>query len=153
MKYTTTSEQQTRELGSQLALTLVGGDIVLLAGDLGAGKTAFTKGVASGLGVQEDITSPTFSLMNMYNVAQKQEQDIHTLVHIDTYRIKKEQELVQIGAEDYVGQESVVTLIEWPERAPGLLEGRKTIKVSLDHQSENERTISILFPPGRAGIL
>ncbi|HBF67211.1 MAG TPA: tRNA (adenosine(37)-N6)-threonylcarbamoyltransferase complex ATPase subunit type 1 TsaE [Candidatus Magasanikbacteria bacterium] len=123
-QYTTKTEKETIELGRTFAAGLRGGDVVLLRGNLGAGKTVFVKGVAAGLGVREDITSPTFMLMNLYALpasASATGTASKLLCHIDTYRLKSTEELRTIGVQDYIGQPCVITLIEWPEKAAGLL--------------------------------
>ncbi|OIO18962.1 MAG: tRNA (adenosine(37)-N6)-threonylcarbamoyltransferase complex ATPase subunit type 1 TsaE, partial [Candidatus Magasanikbacteria bacterium CG1_02_41_34] len=91
MEYITHYEEQTKSVGRQLATMISPGDIITLSGDLGAGKTTFTKGFAEGLGVKETITSPTFSLMNVYPTNTKSK--IETFVHIDTYRLENQEEL------------------------------------------------------------
>src|SRR3990167_8731517 len=118
MKKTTRSSEETKQLGRSLAAKLESGTIVCLHGDLGAGKTTFVKGLAEGLGVKEEITSPTFTLMNVHPIPHH--TAIKTLVHIDTYRLKDEHALVTIGVEDYLGQPGIVTIIEWPEKILGL---------------------------------
>lgn len=142
MTYQARNEEQTHSIGKQLASMLTGGEIVLLSGDLGAGKTTFTKGFAEGLGVTETITSPTFSLMNLYDASCDNKAITH-LVHIDTYRIVAERELIDIGIEDYLGDAHTITVIEWPEHIPNLLASHTSISVQIDHVSDTERTITI----------
>lgn len=111
--------------GKKLASTLTGGEILCLSGDLGAGKTCLTKGIALGLGIKKDILSPTFTLMNVYPTApvlnRLRRTSIKTLVHIDTYRLKNENELLEIGAKDYLGNPNTICVIEWPEKISRLL--------------------------------
>ena len=114
-----------------------------LYGDLGAGKTTLTKGIAEGLGVKETITSPTFALMNVYNIKTLKRENKKTLVHIDTYRLKNEQELIDIGAEDYLGDKDTICIIEWPEKISTLLQNKKTISVEIEHVEEKTREIII----------
>ena len=144
MKIITHSLQETEQLGKDLAKKLQPGDIVLLYGDLGAGKTSFVKGIAQGFGVRSDITSPTFTLMNMYPAKHK---EIATLVHIDTYRLQHEDDLIEIGVRDYLGSSHTVTLIEWPERIENLLKNNKhgkQISVHIAHtDNPNDREILI----------
>lgn len=142
MLYTTTNEQQTKNLAEQFAATLCGGDIVVLHGDLGAGKTRFVKGLAKRLGITEDILSPTFTLMNVYQV-RSPKSEVRTLVHIDTYRLKNEQELINIGVEDYLGDPHTICVIEWPEKLPNLLANKKTVSVTIEHVGEERRKITI----------
>lgn len=128
-------------MGKKLAARLRGGEIVCLYGELGAGKTTLVKGMAEGLGIKEEITSPTFTLMNVYRLPATAYQ-LQALVHIDTYRLKNEQELRAIGAEDYIGKLETVTVIEWPEKMENLLKGKKTIKITLEHGENGERKIT-----------
>lgn len=127
----TLSTEETKTVAQAFAGTLTGGMVVCLHGDLGAGKTTFVKGLAEGLGLTDEMPSPTFTLMNTYRVDNH--PLIQTLVHIDTYRLKDERELLEIGVEDYLGQPGVVTLIEWPEKLTSLLENKKVTNVSIDH--------------------
>lgn len=142
MKHTSKNQNQTIAIAKDFAGSLRGGDIVLLHGDLGAGKTTFTKGVAEALGAEGDITSPTFTLMNVYPI-QTKKSGLHTLVHIDTYRLENEEDLIDIGAEDYLGDPSAVCLVEWPEKIKNLLQGKKVINIFFEHKGENERNVEI----------
>lgn len=134
------SNDETLKIGQQIASTLVGGDILLMYGDLGAGKTTLTKGIAKGLGVDNDITSPTFTLMNMYPVDVG---NIKQLVHIDTYRMEDAQELLSIGVQDYLGSPDTITIIEWPEKIESLLTGKNIKKIHLEHLGEEKRKITL----------
>ena len=110
------------EVGNTLASTLKGGDIVALRGELGAGKTTLMKGIAEFFGIDpKDVVSPTFTLMQEYKIKRSKDQKITRLIHIDTYRLKSEDELVEIGVEDYLGEPETVCVIEWPEKMMGLL--------------------------------
>jgi tRNA threonylcarbamoyladenosine biosynthesis protein TsaE len=142
MEYITSTNQETLDLGKQIASTLSAGDIILMYGDLGAGKTTLTKGIASGFGVTEDITSPTFTLMNIYPVSGNN-AGIKSLVHIDTYRLEDAAELLSIGVEDYLGSPDTVTIIEWPEKIESLVVGKKVKKIFLEHLEEGKRKITI----------
>ncbi len=102
---------------------------------MGAGKTTLVKGIAEGLGVKEEIKSPTFTLMNVY-LGNKLK-----LVHIDTYRLKNEQELIGIGATDYLGTENTIAIVEWPEKIAGLLKNKKVMTLKIEHLDENKRKI------------
>ena len=148
------SPEETFVYGKKLAAKLKGGDILLLSGELGAGKTSLVKGIAAGLGIKNKITSPTFTLMNVYDVRNTKTTKIRKLVHIDTYRLTDEKapyggspagrELLEIGAEDYLGKPDTICVIEWPEKIANLLQGKKTIPVTLEHGREpNQRKIKI----------
>lgn len=142
MQKTSNSPEQTIQLGKKIAAKLKGGDIVLLHGDLGAGKTTLVKGIALGLGIRDEILSPTFTLMNVYGIKTLKQKNIKTLVHIDTYRLENEKQLIEIGAEDYLGDQNTICVIEWPEKLKKLLKNKKTINVTIEH-TENERLIKI----------
>ena len=105
---TTNSEIETRELGRALAAALAPGDVISLTGDLGAGKTRFVQGVAAGLGVDEPVTSPTFTIMKIY-------EGRLPLYHFDVYRLQKITELQAIGYEEYFFGEGA-TIIEWGDK-------------------------------------
>ncbi len=138
----TTSLQETKNYAIKLANELSEGDILCLYGELGAGKTALTKGLAEGLGIHEEITSPTFTLMNIYDV-KSNKNGIKQLIHFDTYRLKDEQEMIGIGAEDYLGTPGTVCVVEWPEKIEGLLFEKKLKKITIKHLGGNEREIIV----------
>ena len=136
------NENETKAIGTEVAASLQSGDVICLYGELGAGKTTFVKGLAKALGVTEEILSPTFTLMNIYNI-KSERLELKTLVHIDTYRLKTAQDLVEIGVEDYLGAPGAVTLIEWPEKIVELLENKKVSKIYFEHHSNHERKITV----------
>lgn len=144
MEKITTSLKETEAFGKEFASTLKPGHVVLLYGDLGAGKTSLAKGIASGLGITSDITSPTFTLMNTYNTSAN---NIKTMVHIDTYRLKDEHDLLEIGVEDYLGKPHTICLIEWPEKIEQLMRHvpkNQTTSITMEHlPEENSRKILI----------
>lgn len=148
--HTTHSAEETMLLGKQVAQTAEPGTIICLHGDLGAGKTTFTKGLAQGLGITSDIKSPTFTLMNIYEItpqtgsrSQREKLKIENLIHIDTYRLKNEHELLEIGIEDYLGEPGTLTLVEWPEKLPTLLQNKKVVNITINHLTENSREVII----------
>lgn len=108
------SPQETFQLGRALAGELRPGDVLALAGDLGAGKTHFTKGLAEGLGVAVDVTSPTFTLIHEYPGGRL------PLFHIDLYRLEDEDEVLGIGLDDYLESDGV-TVIEWADKFAALM--------------------------------
>ena len=138
-RHVTTSERETLSLAKKIAGALRGGDVIALYGNLGTGKTVFAKGIAAGLGVKKPITSPTFTLMNVYPIKKN---SISQLVHIDCYRLKNSTELKAIGINEYLNNPHVVTLVEWAERAKSLLT-KDTVTVSLEMTKDNRRTITI----------
>ncbi len=139
--FNTANDTETQEFGKKIATSLESGSIVCLYGELGAGKTTFTKGLATGFGVNTTITSPTFTLMNVYPVLDHPAR-ITTLIHIDTYRLNSAQELLDIGVEEYLGQPGTVTVIEWPEKIAELLHGRTITSIRFAH-AEHGRTIEL----------
>jgi tRNA threonylcarbamoyladenosine biosynthesis protein TsaE len=130
----TGSEEETAAVGRELAATLSAGDVVLLHGDLGAGKTAFVRGLAEGLGVsREDVSSPTFTLIQEYRGGRL------TLFHVDLYRIEDPREFDELGL-DEIAVDGVLA-IEWAERLPG--PPPPGIRISIEHAGETERRIGI----------
>lgn len=104
----TCSELETEKIGKRLAATLWAGSIILLSGDLGVGKTVFARGVGRGLGIEEPITSPTYTLIHEY-------EGPLPLYHFDLYRLNSVEEMEDIGYEEYFYGDGV-TLVEWPQR-------------------------------------
>ncbi len=113
MDYLSHSVTETEDIGRRLAAALRPGDVVAYFGDLGAGKTAFTRGLAAGLGYTGRVTSPTFTIVNEYGGAVP-------LFHFDMYRLGSEEELFDIGWEDYLARGGVCA-VEWSERVAGAL--------------------------------
>jgi tRNA threonylcarbamoyladenosine biosynthesis protein TsaE len=132
----TTSQEQTWQIGEMLGARLDAGDTVCLYGDLGAGKTIFSYGIALGLEVEEQyITSPTFTFVNEY-------QGRVPLYHIDLYRLKDPDELENIGFEEYIDSDGV-TVIEWAERAEDELPV-ECLSVYLSYVNDHSREIGFL---------
>jgi tRNA threonylcarbamoyladenosine biosynthesis protein TsaE len=131
---TTHSESETSDVGRQLARTLSPGRVVLLVGDLGAGKTAFVRGLAEGLGVApEDVSSPTFTLMQEYRGGRV------PLIHVDLYRLNDPREIDDLGLEE-LGLDSVLA-IEWAEKLPRRV--ADAIDVHIEHAQGDERRVTI----------
>ena len=107
----TESPAETRALGEHLAKQLQAGDVILLEGELGAGKSELARGIARGLGVAETVTSPSFTILNVY------ESGSLPLYHFDWYRLESAEELFELGMDEYLGGDGVA-LVEWPERCP-----------------------------------
>ncbi len=133
VKYLTASVEKTVWLGRQLGMQLIDGDIIALIGDLGGGKTWFTKGVAIDLEIDPDyIVSPTFTLVNEY-------KGRHQLFHIDLYRLKNRTEIMALDLEEYFSGEGIV-VIEWADRWPGDLPEER-IQVDLRIVDESTREL------------
>mgnify|MGYP002621463657 CR=1 FL=1 len=136
----TTSPQQTQEIARSLAEKVKAPAIICLYGDLGAGKTTFTKGFASHYGLNEkDIKSPTYTFVREYKLGSSK------LFHFDFYRIEAIDELIQHDLEEIFSRKDAVILIEWPERIQEILPAQRT-EVRLTHESEQERGIEITPP-------
>ncbi|MBI2989600.1 MAG: tRNA (adenosine(37)-N6)-threonylcarbamoyltransferase complex ATPase subunit type 1 TsaE [Candidatus Magasanikbacteria bacterium] len=135
MKHIAQSALEMEQFGKKNAKFLKGGHILLLHGELGTGKTTLVKGIACGLGIVETITSPTFAIMNLYTLASPK-QGITKLVHIDTYRLEHEKELLEIGAQDYIGEDSTLCIIEWPEKLTTILQAKLCKDIFLCHTEE-----------------
>lgn len=132
---TSHSELQTRELGKKMAAAFLPGDVVVLVGPLGAGKTVFVRGLVEGRGLDaERVHSPSFTLVNEYPGEKP-------LYHLDLYRLNDLDELIEIGLDDYLGREGVV-VIEWGEKAEEVLPP-KHYRVEFGIVSEQERAIDI----------
>jgi tRNA threonylcarbamoyladenosine biosynthesis protein TsaE len=110
----THSEVETWEVANQFAATLKPGDVVCLEGDLGAGKTTFTQGLCAALGARRAVTSPTFCIVSEHPAPA------FMVVHMDLYRLHDEDDVLQIGWEDYLAQGAVL-VVEWPDRAGSLI--------------------------------
>ncbi|MBO7326762.1 MAG: tRNA (adenosine(37)-N6)-threonylcarbamoyltransferase complex ATPase subunit type 1 TsaE [Clostridia bacterium] len=131
-KHISKSVDDTYDLAKRLADTLEGGEIILLNGDLGAGKTTFSKGLAKALGVEGDVTSPTFTIMNVYEDGRLK------LNHLDMYRIVHEDELYELGVEDAMTDDAV-TVIEWNKLT---FTGKKVISIDIKAE-KNKRIFTI----------
>lgn len=129
------SELETEELGRRLAETLpAGGAVVAMYGDLGAGKTAFVRGMARGLGLSCRVSSPTFTIVNEY-LGQRE------LIHFDMYRLSSADELFDIGWEDYLSR-GAVCAVEWSENVQDAFFGDEIV-VRIEKRGETERKITI----------
>lgn len=136
---TTHSREETQKMARDLAATLQGGELIVLIGDLGAGKTTFVQGLAEGLGVTARVKSPTFTVMNEYPCATL---GVKRLVHLDLYRFTSADELRALSLADELREDSVV-VIEWPNAVPNVT-FKPDIKVTIDHGSEEDaREITI----------
>lgn len=162
------SEAETERIAERFARTLRGGEVLLLSGELGAGKTVFVRGLARGLGIRGRITSPTFVMMRVHEVGSKAVgqqgsratkrsgalrlygstalQPIRHLVHVDAYRVRDARELEAIGLDEWIGRPDTVVAIEWGERVRSISRGTRTwsVRLTSDPHAPDYRRIMIL---------
>jgi len=134
MEMLSNSEFETEQAGAALGGRLPAGAVVALYGDLGAGKTAFVRGMAAGMGIKAHVNSPTFTIVNEY-LGQR------PLFHFDMYRLRSAEELFDIGWEDYLGRGGVC-VVEWSENVSEAFDGTEW-RVQIDKLGENTRRITI----------
>ena len=130
----TKNETETEALGARLAQSLNGGAVIAMYGDLGAGKTAFVRGMARGMGLKCRVSSPTFTIVNEY-LGERE------LIHFDMYRLSSADELFDIGWEDYINR-GAVCAVEWSENVEDAFYGDE-IKLTIEKLSDTERKITI----------
>ena len=142
-KYIAHSLTETQKIAEQFVLTLnitpSGATVVGLYGDLGAGKTSFTQGVAHALGIQENVVSPTFVIEKIYELFGKR---FSHLIHIDAYRIETSNELLHLGWNEIISNPKNLILIEWPERVLDIMPPH--IKIQFTHTGNEGREIEIM---------
>ena len=136
MQITTHSADETQALGQRLAKRLLPGDVIAYFGDLGAGKTALTRGIAQGLGVTDLVTSPTYTIVNEYLTGRI------PLFHFDMYRLGSSDELFDIGWEDYLARGGVCA-VEWSENVEDALRDAIHITIEKDPLEPDTRRITI----------
>lgn len=136
MEFLTHSPDETQHVGAALAKTLRGGEVIAFLGDLGAGKTAFTRGLAEGLGVTDAVTSPTYTIVNEYLTGRL------PLFHFDMYRLGSSEELFDIGWEDYLARGGVCA-VEWSENVQDALEAPITVRIDRVPDGDDCRRITI----------
>ena len=143
MIYTTKNERQTIKLGKKLSKKFFAGLIIVLNGDLGAGKTVITKGFSKGLGIFEPVTSPTFTIMNEYHSGRL------PLYHFDMYRLEDSSEAYEFGLTDYfLTNENTnikpgVSVIEWAEKVKDLIPEKPVITITIKKLDEKKRQIEV----------
>ena len=131
----TNSAEETRALGEKLAERLQAGDVVTLEGELGAGKSELARGIARGLGVTETVTSPSFTILNVY------ESGRCPLYHFDWYRLESEEELYELGMDEYLGGDGIA-VIEWAERCPEAVP-ENVLRIRLEVTGGESRRITV----------
>ena len=140
MQITTHSADETQALGQKLASRLAPGDVIAYFGDLGAGKTAFTRGLAQGLGITDLVTSPTYTIVNEYLSGRI------PLFHFDMYRLSSSDELFDIGWEDYLSRGGVCA-VEWSENVEDALQDAIRVTIEKDADEPDTRHITITGGP------
>ena len=133
----TRSEEETEAVGSSLAQSLAMNSTVLLRGNLGAGKTVVSRGFARGLGITEPVSSPTYTIVQEYELPEKAR-----LYHLDLYRISGVEAALAFGVDEFLDDPRGIALVEWPDRISGILP-ESAISVEIEHLSDSERKITI----------
>lgn len=139
MKIITKNSDETKKLGIEFAGKLKGEDVVLLYGNLGAGKTTFVQGLAQGLGISDRILSPTFVLQRIHSVSG---HEFENLNHIDLYRIEELTDIDSLGLLEMFGDENAITIIEWADRLKNF-EPKNGYKIHFTYLNDEEREIEI----------
>ena len=141
--FRTESELETINAGEQFGSQLKKGDVVVLQGELGAGKTEFVKGICQFFSVEGLVTSPTFTIINQYSGSSPEGEPL-TIYHVDLYRIEKEEELSEVGFDDMVFAHNAIKLIEWPDKAQAMLpDSYWIVSMTPDEENDTGREISI----------
>lgn len=147
--YISKSDAQTRKIARKFAGELKSGDVVTLSGDLGYGKTIFSKGIAEGLGIEKRIISPTFTIIREHQIKSQKSKvkstnknsKVGTMYHIDLYRIENESQLEEVGVNEILGETNSIKIIEWPEKVKDI-KAQWEIRFELGKQ-DHERKIEI----------
>lgn len=149
----TSSAFETRDLAAALAASLTPGDMLLLVGGLGAGKTTFVQGLAAGLGVTEAVTSPTFTLVRPYTCSTDVDRGLRTLLHADLYRVERLREVTELALGELV-EDGAVAAVEWGDVGAAVLgPDAIVIRLSLDDAvGDDGRTIVVDVPASRDAL-
>lgn len=140
-KITSSSSLETYKIGFDLAKNCNGGEVFLLSGDLGAGKTALVQGLGAGLGYEKKINSPTFNIMKLYSI--RGNKTVKLFCHLDAYRLNSGEDLLALGIDEYLNNPEVVTAIEWSEKVESIWPKKRTM-IKISNISENIREIKIV---------
>ena len=143
MDFISKNEAETEEFARLVSSQIKAGDVLALFGELGAGKTTFTKALAKFLGVNATITSPTFVILKNYKINQPVSDNLKEakeLIHVDCYRFDSENDAFSVGLDEYFERKDTIMIIEWPEKIESLLP-KKAKKIIFSYLGENERKI------------
>lgn len=143
--YTTTSVEETHKAAQEVVASLECGTVLALVGDLGAGKTTFTQGIAKHFKISDPVSSPTFALVQEYPVEEGLHNCIKTIIHVDCYRLDKPEDLRDIGIEEYFNRDDVLVIIEWADQVKDMLP-KETQWIEFSHGDEsieNQRVMTI----------
>ena len=135
------SDHETQKIGTDLSKDLKPMDVILLTGNLGAGKTTFVKGVANGLGIKTRIISPTFVVVRTHEITNGQ---IDRMYHIDLYRLENPEEIRSIDIQSILEEEKSLVVIEWPEKG-NIIFSKKIYKINFENITDNTREITISY--------
>ena len=135
--FVSASESETEAVGMEVARSCPRGSVILLDGDLGAGKTVFSRGFARALGIDEPVSSPTYTIVQEYELPER-----GRLYHLDLYRISGVEAALAFGVDEFLNDPSSYALVEWPERIAGILPDN-AIRITLKHTGDNCREISV----------
>ncbi|MBT4516294.1 MAG: tRNA (adenosine(37)-N6)-threonylcarbamoyltransferase complex ATPase subunit type 1 TsaE [Candidatus Komeilibacteria bacterium] len=138
-EYISNNQAETEKIATELAKELKGGELLALSGNLGAGKTVFVKALGKALGVEENITSPTFVLMKVYNIEYERADKF---VHVDCYRLSIQEDLFEIGLGDYLNYDNIIVAIEWADKIANLPD--TAIKIHIELIKDDKRKITII---------
>jgi tRNA threonylcarbamoyladenosine biosynthesis protein TsaE len=139
-EYHTFSPEETMEAAKEIASSLAPGSVIALHGDLGAGKTVFSRAFARALGITEHVSSPTFTIVQEYAYGAG-----HMLYHLDLYRIDNPESALAFGVDEFLYDTNAISLVEWPERIEGLFPPH-TLHIHIRHLGENERLLTLEKP-------
>lgn len=137
------SEKETKDLGAALARRCQGGEVFLVSGNLGVGKTRLAQGFAQGLGVKSRVNSPTFNILKIYSLKKEK---IRNFYHFDAYRIGGQDDLWSSGFEEFLRDPQGVSLVEWADKIEKKIAAGKIIKIILEVKEEDKRIIKIYEP-------
>lgn len=136
MEFLSNGVSDTYKFADEFSASLHGGEVIILNGDLGAGKTTFTKGLCKALGINENVTSPTFTLMNIYDSGRL------NVYHFDMYRLDDESEATEIGLTEYFEKPDGICVVEWAENIKNLLP-KKLVVINIEKIDDNKRLFKV----------